>query len=37
METVTTLALRQSAWQGEIDASEANYVPGTFTAWDGPQ
>jgi hypothetical protein len=37
MEQVTTLELRQSAWQKEIDAAEANYIPGTFTtfvAWE---
>ena len=37
METVTTLELRQSAWQDEIDAAVNNYVPGTFTtftAWE---
>ena len=37
MEQVTTLDLRQSAWQKEIDAAEANYLPGTFTtfvAWE---
>lgn len=37
MEAVTTLELRQSAWQKEIDAAEANYIPGTFTtfvAWE---
>lgn len=37
MEDVTTLELRQSAWQKEIDAAEANYIPGTFTtfvAWE---
>lgn len=37
MQDVTTLELRQSAWQKEIDAAEANYIPGTFTtfvAWE---
>jgi hypothetical protein len=37
MEQVTTLELRQSAWQKEVDAVEANYIPGTFTtfaAWE---
>lgn len=37
MAQVTTLDLRQSAWQLEIDAAENNYIPGTFTtfiAWE---
>jgi hypothetical protein len=37
MADVTTLELRQSAWQKEIDAAEANYLPGkftTFVAWE---
>jgi hypothetical protein len=35
MEQVTTLELRQSAWQAEIAAAEANYIPGTFTTLIG--
>jgi len=37
MADVTTLELRQSAWQKEIDAAEQNYIPGVFTtfvAWE---
>lgn len=37
MPQVTTLDLRQSAWQREVDAAEKNYIPGTFTtffAWE---
>lgn len=37
MEQVTTLDLRKSAWQDEVDAAESNYLPGTFTsfvAWE---
>ncbi|MGD8341747.1 MAG: DUF3604 domain-containing protein [Gammaproteobacteria bacterium] len=37
MEQLTTLELRQSAWQKEIDAAVKNYIPGTFTtftAWE---
>jgi hypothetical protein len=37
MKEVTTLPLRRSAWQKEIDAAVANYIPGTFTtfvAWE---
>jgi hypothetical protein len=31
MQQVTTLALRQSAWQDELDAAARHYQPGTFT------
>jgi hypothetical protein len=37
MEQLTTLELRQSAWQKEVDAAVNNYIPGTFTtftAWE---
>lgn len=35
MEQVTTLELRKSAWDAEVDAAEANYIPGTFTTLFG--
>lgn len=35
MAEVTTLDLRRSAWQEQIDAAEANYKPGTFTTLVG--
>ena len=37
MSQVSTLELRQTAWQMEIDAAEKNNLPGTFTsffAWE---
>ena len=37
MQQVTTLDLRQSAWQQEIEAADKNNIPGTFTtfiAWE---
>jgi hypothetical protein len=37
MQQVTTLDLRQSAWQKEIEAADKNNIPGTFTtfmAWE---
>src|SRR5262249_31385373 len=35
LQNVTTPALRQSAWQKEIDAAEKNNIPGTFTTLFG--
>lgn len=35
MQQVTTLDLRQSAWQAEIQAAVDNYIPGTFTTLVG--
>src|SRR5690606_23935829 len=35
MEEVTTLELRKTAWDDEVDAAEANYLPGTFTTLFG--
>lgn len=35
MAEVTTQPLRRAAWQDEIDAAEANYLPGTFTTLVG--
>lgn len=35
MKEVTTLDLRRSAWAEEVDAAEANYLPGTFTTLVG--
>jgi hypothetical protein len=35
MDQVTTLALRKSAWDAEVDAAEENYLPGTFTTLFG--
>lgn len=37
MAQVTTLELRKSAWDAEVEAAEKNYIPGTFTtfsAWE---
>jgi hypothetical protein len=35
MKQVTTLELRQSAWQAEIEAAVNNYIPGIFTTLVG--
>jgi hypothetical protein len=35
MEEVTTLELKRAAWADEVDAAEANYIPGTFTTLVG--
>jgi hypothetical protein len=35
MDEVTTVELKASAWADEVDAAEANYIPGTFTTLVG--
>ena len=35
MDGVTTIELKASAWEDEVDAAEANYIPGTFTTLVG--
>jgi hypothetical protein len=35
MDEVTTLELKAAAWADEVDAAQANYIPGTFTTLVG--
>ena len=35
MQEVTTLELKSAAWADEVDAAQANYIPGTFTTLVG--
>jgi hypothetical protein len=35
MNEVTTVELKAAAWADEVDAAEANYIPGTFTTLVG--